>query len=515
MNSSYGKSNNKSGSINAFDFDLGLGSSGSKPMNDKRNQTSTYSSTTYTYSATQQRPNTASSWTNQPAYSAQSGSTGPSSGPTSMVGDIFGKSWNSPAPPSSGSSGVGIVNSKNPNLFGDLVNSAMGGNKSSSNVPLKNAAPVASRNAFSMGSVANSLPKTNYSASGASGSNVSSSGGNVNLGGNYNRSSSLGGNNVNLGGNSVGNVNLGGPAMKSMGGSGVGGVGMGSSKDPFGSLVDFGSKPSAGMKSASKASDKSGFGDDLFGGFQNATSNSSGAFPSSNNDPLGDSFGNFQNATSKTSGSSFSSGAFPTSNNDPLGDSFGSFQNATSKTSGSSFSSGAFSTSNNDPLGDFGFSSNASNNQSQPQKQSSGANDFDALFSSTAGGETGGAEGFTSQQFSEGDDWGINSEFAGNDTGGTTELEGLPPPPSGVSASAAKNKGMDNYKQGQFADAIKWLSWAVILLEKAGDDDGSSEVLVSRASCYKEVGEYKKAVADCTKVLVSSLNLLFMTYPVT
>ncbi|CAK9138943.1 unnamed protein product [Ilex paraguariensis] len=27
------------------------------------------------------------------------------------------------------------------------------------------------------------------------------------------------------------------------------------------------------------------------------------------------------------------------------------------------------------------------------------------------------------------------------------------------------------------------------------------EVLSCRASCYKEVGEYKKAVADCTKIL--------------
>ncbi|KAH6780159.1 hypothetical protein C2S52_011396 [Perilla frutescens var. hirtella] len=495
MNSSYGKSNNKTGSVNSFDFDLGLGSGRSKSMKDQRNQTSSYSSTTYAYSAAQQRPNTTSSWTHQPAYSAQSGLTGSSPGPTSMVGDIFGKTWNSPVPPSSGASAVGIVNNKNPNLFGDLVNSAMGGNKSSSNVPLKNTAPVSSQNTFSMGSVANSLPKTSYSVGGASGSNVGSSGGNVNFGGNYNKSSSLGGSNVNLGGNSIKNPNLGGPSMKSMGGSGVGGVGMGSSKDPFGSLVDFGSKQSAGMNSASKASDKSGFGDDLFGGFQNATLKSSGASPTTSDD----SFGNFQNATSKTSGNSFSSGPFPTNNNDP----FGSFQNATSKTSvsSSSFSSGAFTTSNNDPLGDFGFPGNISNSQSQPPKQSSGANDFDALFSSNTGGGAGGAEGFTNQQFSEGDDWGIDSEFEGNDAGGTTELEGLPPPPAGVSASAAKNKGVDNYKQGQFADAIKWLSWAVILLEKAGDDDGTTEVLTSRASCYKEVGEYKKAVADCTKVL--------------
>lgn len=506
MNSSYGKSNNKSGSVNAFDFDLGLGSGRSRPMNDKRNQPSSHSSTTYAYSAAQQKPNTASSWTHQPVLPAQSG-------PTSMVGDIFGKSWNSPAPPSSSASVVGVVNGKNPNLFSDLVNSAIGGNKSSSNVPLKNTAPVTSQNTFSMGSVGNSLPKTSYSVGGAAGSNVSSSGGNVNYVGNYNTGSSLGGNNLNLGGSGVRNPNIGGPSMKSMAGSGVGGVGMGSSKDPFGSLVDFRSKSSAGMKSASKSSEKSGFGDDLFGGFQNATSNSSDAFPTSNNDPLGDSFGNFQNATSKTSGTSFSSGAFSANNSDLLGGSFGNFHNATSKTGGSSFSSGAFSTSNNDPLGDFGFSGSVSTSQSQPQKQSSGANSFDALFSSTAGGGTGGAEGFTSQQFSEGDDWGINEEFAGNDSGGTTELEGLPPPPAGVSASSAKNKGMDNYKQGQFADAIKWLSWAVVLLEKAGDDDGTTDVLISRASCYKEVGEYKKAVADCTKVLVSSLNY-FAIYPI-
>ncbi|GFP86121.1 peptidyl-prolyl cis-trans isomerase cyp21-3 mitochondrial [Phtheirospermum japonicum] len=106
----------------------------------------------------------------------------------------------------------------------------------------------------------------------------------------------------------------------------------------------------------------------------------------------------------------------------------------------------------------------------------------------------------------EDDDWGVNSEFVGgNET--TTELEG-PPPPAGVSTSAAKNKGMDNYKQGQFADAIKWLSWAVVLLEKADDDDGTMEVLSSRASCYKKVGEYKKVVADCTKVSYVGSDLM-------
>lgn len=443
MNPSYGKSNNKTGSINAFDFDLGLGSGRSKPLNNQRNQSPAYSSTTYTYSAAQQKPKTTSSWTHQPAPSAPSG-LGSLSGPTSMVGDISGKSWNSTAPPSSGISSIGIVNNKNPNLFGDLLGSAMGQNKGNSNVPLKNAAPVASQNTFSMGSMANSLPKTTNSGNTSStwGSNNANSGGNVSFGGNYNKSSSVGANSVNLGGINSRGSNLGGPSMKGMAGGVVGGGAMGSNKDPFGSLVDFASKPSASMNAASKTSANSAFGDD--------------------------SFGDFQNAPAKTSGSSYSTGAFPTSKSDPLGD--------------------------------FGFSS-ASVNQSQPPKQSSGANDFDVLFSSTGGGSTGGSEGFTNQQFSGGDDWGMDSEFGGNDTGGTTtELDGLPPPPAGVSGPAAKSKGMDNYKQGQFADAIKWLSWAVILLEKASDDDGAMEVLTSRASCYKEVGEYKKAVADCTKV---------------
>ncbi|KAL0414777.1 UNVERIFIED_CONTAM: hypothetical protein Sradi_1679400 [Sesamum radiatum] len=328
MNSSYGKSNSKSGSINAFDFDLGLGSGRSKSMNDQKTQTSSYSSTTYTYSSAQQKPNTSSpwthlpnkpAWTHQPATSVQSGMAGSLSGPTSMVGDIFGKSWNSSATSGSGVSGTGIVNSKNPNLFGDLLSSAMGQNKSS-NAPLKNAAPAASRSTFSMGGMADSLPKTGNSSSGTWGSNVSNSGGNVNIGGNFNKSSSLGGGNVNFGGNfnkssSLGggnvnlggsnrNPNLGGPSMKSMAGSGLGGGGMGASKDPFVSLVDFGSKPLGGMKSASKENDKSDFGNDSFGEFQNAapkasaSSFSSGAFPTSNS-------------------SSFSSGAFPTSNSDP------------------------------------------------------------------------------------------------------------------------------------------------------------------------------------------------------
>lgn len=118
--------------------------------------------------------------------------------------------------------------------------------------------------------------------------------------------------------------------------------------------------------------------------------------------------------------------------------------------------------------------------------------------SSTAPGGTSSE----SQQIPEVHDWDIGAEFGGHENGGTTtELEGLPPPPAGVTAASAKTKGLDNYKQGQFADAIKWLSWAFVLFEKSGQVASSNEVLVCRSSCYKEVGEYKKAIADCSKVL--------------
>ncbi|XP_051152788.1 uncharacterized protein LOC127266557 [Andrographis paniculata] len=462
MNSSYGKSSSKTGSINAFDFDLGLGGGrGGKPLNDQKAQTASYSSAP---SWTPSQPNKPA-WTHKPATPAPAPapSSGPGSlsGPTSMVGDIFGKSWNSSAP---SNTGIGIVNSNNPNLFGDLLGSAMGQSKSTSNVPLKSSAPATAPHRFSMGSMGNSLPKTGSSAQ-TWGTNVSNVGGSVNSSGkgnniNSSSSSSIGGGNVNLGGNSNRSPNLGGPLMKSMAGGGIGGGGMGSNKDPFGSLVDFTSKPVGG---SSKQRDQSGLGNDSFGAFQSNT-NGSSSTSSLDNDPFSSfGFSGSQTNNSKASGSSasaFSSGVSP------------------------------------DMIGDFGFQSSQPSNPTQPPMQSSGGNDFDALFSSS-----GGAGGFTDQKFTEGDDWGINSEFDDSSVGGTTELDGLPPPPSGVSAPIAQSKGVDNYKKGQFADAITWLSWAVILLEKAGDMDGTMEVLICRASCYKEVGEYKKAVADCTKVL--------------
>ncbi|KAG5632823.1 hypothetical protein H5410_004540 [Solanum commersonii] len=449
MNSNYGKSGS---SVNSFDFDLGLNSGRSRSLNDQKNKTSSYSSSSssssYTYSSTQSKPNSGSSWTqpNKSTWTHQP--VGSSSGPNSMAGDIFGKSWGSstPSTTSNVASSVGIAN-KNPNLFGDLVSSALGGNKSNSNAPLKNAAPTANKSAFSMSGMADNLPKSGNSVKtggswGSAGNSGSGSAGAYNA---YNFSAS-----VNQSGGNSKIPNLGGTSLKNMAGSGVGG-GMGVNKDPFGSLVDFSSKPGPNMKSSSKETKSNSSRDDVFGNFQNAT---------------------------KSGGSEFPADPFPTSN----------INASTGLNSGGAYSKV-----------DFGFT----NTQSQPSTtQSSGVGDFDSLFSSTNASSGEAAGGSENQQFTGGDDWGFESEFVGaNDSSGTTEIEGLPPPPSGVSASAAKNKGMDNHKQGQYGDAIKWLSWAVILLEKAGDEAGVMEVLSSRASCYKEVGEYKKAVADCTKVL--------------
>ncbi|KAA8548969.1 hypothetical protein F0562_000653 [Nyssa sinensis] len=434
-----------------YEFDFGLGANRSTSLNDQKNKTSSYSSSSF--SSTQPKPNTTSSsswqpnkpsWTHQPAPS-QLNQPGLPSGSTSMVGDIFGKSWAGPAPSSTASS-IGIVN-KNPNLFGDLVSSALGQNKGNTNVPLKNATPVSTqasnKSAYSMGNLADSLPKTSNSVKS-----------NINWGSSESLVGNTGAYNYSYNSNNVNNMksaNLGGPSILSKGG-GVGGGGMNSKKDPFVSLVDFGSKPAVSMNPVGKGYNKSNSGADAFGDFQDAPKPST--------------------ATSMPN-------AFPANMNNSMGSNHGAYAK----------------------MDDFGIPTS----QKQPPVQSSGVDSFDVLFSSSsasAGAASKGSEGLGSLQFSETDDWGFDSEFGGgNDTGGTTELDGLPPPPSGVSASAAKNKGADYHKQGQYADAIKWLSWAVILLEKAGDDATTMEVLSCRASCYKEAGEYKKAVADCTKVL--------------
>ncbi|KAL8171399.1 hypothetical protein V2J09_023203 [Rumex salicifolius] len=399
MNSNYGKTGS---SLRDFDFDLGIGSNRSKSLNDQKNksssQSSSYSSAS-SYSLSGTKPGTGTtpswqpnkpSWTPQPAPARTTvGARSELAGPTSMVGDIFGRSWSSAAPTATS---VGVPR-KDPSLFGDLVSSALGHNKTSGNTPLKNAGPASapSKSPYSMGSMADSLPKGNEAAK------------KVGNGSNWGSSDNFGGMNK----------------SSNVAGSSVHGSGTSMKGDPLGSLFDLGSKPSVGASLKSATIPKPTVSDDWgFGGFQDASKSNATTTPA----PMG-------------------------SNQAPL--------------------------------------------------KPSGSDAFDILFPSSLPEESG------NQQSSGGDDWGFESEIGGrgSEMGCTTELEGLPPPPSGVSASSAKSKGLDNYKQGQYADAIKWLSWAVILLEKNGDTIGNTEVLTCRASCYKEVGEYKKAVADCTKVL--------------
>ncbi|KAE8736032.1 ethylene-responsive transcription factor RAP2-3-like [Hibiscus syriacus] len=444
MNSNYGKGS--SGSLKSFEFDLGLGSGLPKSLNDQKSKTtssySSYSSTTSAQSKPGWQPNKPS-WTHQSAPN-QANQPG-LSGPSSMVRDIFGKSWGS----SGGkSSGVGIVNN---NLFGDLVSSALGQGKSNTNskVPLKNSNPTSNssgKSTYSMGNLTDSLPK-------GTGNWGTSSG--------YNNNSGIESVNVNVNTNNSKSQNLGGAPMKSMAG-GVGGIGVKSgigSKDPFGPFVDFSTKPSGSLNTGSNKGNKTKIAENAFGDFQNASKPSTTAFPSS---------------------------GFSSSNSDFMGSNVAPGLN----------------------MDDFGMPTKNVGSQSQPSVQSSGGDPLDMFFSSSSASTGVAAQasgGGGEQQFSGADDWGLASEFGGvgggNDGSSTTELDGLPPPPAGVAASSAKNKGINNQKQGQYADAIKWLSWAVVLLEKTYDKAATMEVLSCRASCYKEVGEYKRAVADCSKVL--------------
>jgi hypothetical protein len=228
---------------------------------------------------------------------------------------------------------------------------------------------------------------------------------------------------------------------------------MGQKKDPFGSIDPFAAKPASMNAAKQPSSVKS---DQGFGAFQGVSSGADAGF--SGFQSVGAGFSSFQN-TAKPSSVTPPPAPTPAPAAAPM---------------------------------------------------NSGLDHFDTLFPSSAPAASAASNG-GGDMFGEMDDWvDVESDYvAGGDSGGTTtELDGLPAPPSGLSASAAKAKGMDNYKGGQYADAIKWLSWAVLLIEKSGKNAGIAEVLSSRASSYKEVGEYKKAIADCSKVLQRLCNVL-------
>uniref|UniRef100_A0A0D9VTU6 Uncharacterized protein n=1 Tax=Leersia perrieri TaxID=77586 RepID=A0A0D9VTU6_9ORYZ len=251
---------------------------------------------------------------------------------------------------------------------------------------------------------------------------------------------------------SGGGFGVGGRPMKSAGmASTAAAQPMGQKKDPFGSIDPFAAKPGS-MNAAKKADSVKP--DQGFGAFQGVNSGGNAGFSAFQSSDSG--FGSFQ-SSGTTKPTSFTPPPAPAPALAP-----------------------AAATVN------------------------SGVDHLDSLFASTTAAPTAaGNGGGGGDMFGEMDGWvDVEADFGTGDSGGTTtELEGLPPPPSGLTASAAKAKGMDNYKGGQYADAIKWLSWAVVLIEKTGKDTDIVEVLSSRASSYKEVGEYKKAIADCSKVL--------------
>ncbi|KAG0501832.1 hypothetical protein HPP92_001904 [Vanilla planifolia] len=344
-----------------------------------------------------------------------------------MIGDIFGRSWSStvPAPAPAASSHLGIP-SNNPNLFSDLVGSAIRHGRPSQNIPLKSTPP---NNSFSMTGLSDSLPKTSKSTSSASNPSIDATG-------------SFSSFNHSIG-KTAGTASV--ASMKSMGGTTLNPK----SEDPFGSLMGSVSKPSSSNVSisAGKSSiNNKGSSDDPFGAFQNSPSIQKPQQSSNNNEY----FGGFQSVK----------------------------------------------------MNDFGIPVSSLRPQQKPTQGGVGVDPLDMLFPSSTSSTNAAGTSSGDQPIPEMNDWDVGAEFGGHETGGTTtELEGLPPPPAGVTVMLAKTKGLDSYKQGQFADAIKWLSWTVMLLEKLGDDSSSNEVLTCRASCYKEVGEYKKAIADCTKIL--------------
>ncbi|KAG0448601.1 hypothetical protein HPP92_027749 [Vanilla planifolia] len=117
-------------------------------------------------------------------------------------------------------------------------------------------------------------------------------------------------------------------------------------------------------------------------------------------------------------------------------------------------------------MNDFGIPVSSLRPQQKPTQGGVGVDPLDMLFPSSTSSTNAAGTSSGDQPIPEMNDWDVGAEFGGHETGGTTtELEGLPPPPAGVTVMLAKTKGLDSYKQGQFADAIKWLSWTVMLLE--------------------------------------------------
>lgn len=139
---------------------------------------------------------------------------------------------------------------------------------------------------------------------------------------------------------------------------------------------------------------------------------------------------------------------------------------------------------------------------SDPFAGSAGGDQFDSMFGAGISSSRAPAAKTPLAHDGWGEAFGAAAEsHSFENEGVTTELEGVGSAPAGLTGNSAFQKGSSFYKDGQFPNAIKWFSWSVELMEKEkGSKDAIIEVLTKRISCFKEIGEMKKAIADCSKV---------------
>ncbi|GBG84645.1 hypothetical protein CBR_g39021 [Chara braunii] len=86
--------------------------------------------------------------------------------------------------------------------------------------------------------------------------------------------------------------------------------------------------------------------------------------------------------------------------------------------------------------------------------------------------------------------------------------DGVMQPPSGLSLPAAKRRGEKFFRHGNFAEALKYFTWVLMLADVRGpmgvEFFGTADILLKRAACYNGIGSYRKAVQDCTKLVSNS-----------
>ncbi|MCO5598277.1 hypothetical protein L7F22_052369 [Adiantum nelumboides] len=484
------KAQRAAGSFNNHEFDFGLGSafarsSASGSLNGQRQQNaavkspyggaggvaaqkppSSSSSPSWTWSSSS-APSSSTSSSSAAAWSWQgsSASTALHAPPRSMVGDITGKTWGAMDNISKGKSGLvgGLSRGASPDLFGDLL-----GASHSNASPQQQASQAQKASTFSnLEAIAASLPK--------------------------------------------------GVPMKNM-----------KVFKPYQTdgMGDFVSADSA-QKTPTEDAGWSAF-ESLSSSKRSSASSDPAKMPqrpsqnSSSNDPFGD----FQSVSSakvssfpatNTSTDPFAASSYVAKSSSSSSDDFFNFTSAATAKAPAPKKADTSSFYNSIDVDPFAFLGSSKVSASQPiNTQTVGSDPFECVMGKVAStssqtkqvdpvlealwGPSDSQPGVATQSSSNG--WGMETNFGASDyTETTTELDGLPPPPPGVSGGLSREKGLEYYKQGQFADAIKWLSWAEMLLHQNGETSHMIEVLTCRSSCLKEAGEYKKAVTDCSKVI--------------